>query len=239
MLYLLVPTFNEEQNVHKLTSVVKQLLPQTGYKIVIVDDGSTDRTVELLREAFDGLSAEIITKPANQGPGDSFHIGFLRILELSTNDDDHILTFEADNTVSVADLNNLVYIGGAGFDLVLASPYAQGGGFQKTSAGRKMLSFGANLLLRFFFDIRILTLSSFVRLYRVGLLRKVGAKYPVLIESKGFFSMAEILLKAVRSGARVIEVPVQVLSAERVGRSKMKIVKTSFEYISMLIRIHL
>ncbi len=131
MLYLLIPTFNEEQNVNKLSLLIKQLVQKIDYRILIVDDCSSDKTVDLLRGELVGFDIEILTKTENKGPGDSFKIGFLRILENSKNDHDQVLTFEADNTISVADLTRLIYIAGAGFDLVLASPYAQGEVFKK------------------------------------------------------------------------------------------------------------
>ncbi|MEO7989459.1 MAG: glycosyltransferase family 2 protein [Chryseolinea sp.] len=239
MLYILIPTFNEEQNVPKLAATLKELIDGSNYQIIIVDDCSSDDTLNALRSALPSSNLMFIKKEVNKGPGNSFLLGFEEILKKPVNDNDTVLTFEADNTVSVDDLKLLVKIATLDFQLVLASPYAQGGGFQNTNFLRKVLSFVANLLMRFLFDIKVLTLSSFVRVYRVGLLRKIKAKYPVMIESPGFFSMAEITLKAVKCEARIIEVPVVVQSKERIGKSKMRIIKTSIEYIRMLLKIRL
>jgi dolichol-phosphate mannosyltransferase len=239
MLYILIPTFNEEQNVPKLAATLKELIDGADHLIIIVDDCSSDDTVNTIQLALPSANLVIIKKEVNKGPGDSFLLGFEEILKRSANDNDTVLTFEADNTVSVDDLKLLTKIVTLDFQLVLASPYAQGGGFQNTNFWRKLLSFVANLLMRFIYDIKVLTLSSFVRAYRIGLLRKIKAKYPLLIESPGFFSMAEITLKAVKCQARIIEVPVVVQSKERIGKSKMRIIKTSIEYIRMLLKIRL
>lgn len=239
MLYILIPTFNEEQNIPKLASTLKALIDNNNYKIIIVDDHSSDKTVNTLRLELPTYNLMVIEKEINKGPGDSFLLGFQEVLSTSLNDDDMVLTFEADNTVSVDDLKLLSKIAALDFQLVLASPYAQGGGFQNTNFLRKVLSFFANLLMRFVFDVKVLTLSSFVRVYRVGLLRKMQARYPMMIESPGFFSMAEITLKAIKCGARIIEVPVFIQSKERIGKSKMRIITTSIEYIRMLLKIRL
>ena len=121
-----------------------------------------------------------------------------------------------------------------GFDLVLASVYAQGGGFEGTTFFRKFISTIANLIFRFFFDIKVLTLSSFYRLYSISLLRKIEANNDVIIAENGFLCMLEILLKAIRQKATIIEIPMRLHSAKRKGKSKMKIMKTSWEYFKFL-----
>ena len=122
-----------------------------------------------------------------------------------------------------------------GFSLVLASVYAQGGGFSKTSFFRVLLSFVANMFLRMMFDIKVLTLSSFYRIYSVEQLQKIKTQYGIIIREAGFICMVEILIKAIKTEATVIEVPMKLRSDNRVGKSKMKIVKTIRAYIKFLL----
>jgi dolichol-phosphate mannosyltransferase len=239
MLFILIPVFNEEDNVLKLSIALKQIVAERAHQIIVVDDCSTDATLSRTREALQDLNFVILEKEQNLGPGHSFLIGFQHILKHSTNTEDLILTLEADNTVARDDLDTLIRVALLNFDLVLASPYSQGGGFQETTFLRKLLSFIANQLLRFVFNTKVQTLSSFVRVYEVGLVRRIQTRYAKLIESPGFFSMAEVLLKAIRCRAKIIEVPIIVQSKERVGKSKMKIVRTTFEYLKMLVKIRL
>jgi len=123
-----------------------------------------------------------------------------------------------------------------GYDLVLASVYAQGGGFEKTSFLRKFISATANFIFRFLFDVKVLTLSSFYRVYSVSLLQQIQGKFTTIIKETGFVCMLEILIKAIHCHAKVIEVPMQLHSSKRVGKSKMKIVKTTLQYFGFLIR---
>lgn len=176
----------------------------------------------------------------NHGPGYAFNTGFEWILENSKDPlRDKIITMEADCTSDLTIAETMIRISDIGFDLVLASVYVQGGGFEKTSMMRKFLSFFANMLLRQKFDIRVLTLSSFYRLYSVSLIRKIKDKYGTIIKETGFISMIEFLLKAINVKASIIEVPVKLLSDKRKGDSKMKKMKTSMSYLSFLMKTKL
>jgi dolichol-phosphate mannosyltransferase len=236
MIYFLIPVYNEEGNLKLLSESLINCLPDFEKHYVFVDDFSTDKTVETLKNLFPSHCLEVLVKNKNEGPGDSFNLGFDWILESSKSASDKIVTIEGDNTSDISILPNMIKISDLGFDLVLASVYAQGGGFDKTSFARKVISFIANILLRFFFDIKVQTLSSFYRVYHVELLKKTKEKYGFLIQEKGFISMVEILIKTIRSGASIIEVPTKLLSNKRVGKSKMKMFKTLIDYFVFLIK---
>jgi dolichol-phosphate mannosyltransferase len=130
----------------------------------------------------------------------------------------------------------MLAISSLGYDLVLASVYAQGGGFDKTSFFRRLVSSVANLVFRFLFKLKILTLSSFYRVYHVSLLRKIKEKNTPIIAEKGFICMLEILVKAVECDANVIEVPMILHSQKRVGKSKLKFLKTMLAYVRFLMK---
>lgn len=233
--YILIPVFNEGLNLDRLHGNLSKALSGKDVRYVFVDDFSTDNSVQIISNLFPKELTTVITKPKNEGPGDSFNRGFEWILENSENNDDIIITLEADNTSDTGILNNMIDISTMGFELVLASIYAQSGGFSKTSFFRKLISFFANMIFRSIFNIKVLTLSSFYRIYHVSLLRRIKQNYPILINEKGFICMLEILLKAIKSEAKIIEVPMTLRSDERKGRSKMKIFKTSMSYLRFLL----
>lgn len=119
---------------------------------------------------------------------------------------------------------------------MLASVYAQGGGFDRTSLLRKLVSFAANMLFRLFFDLKVLTLSSFFRVYSMPVLREIKNRYGgTIIGEPGFISMLEILVKAIRCKAKIIEIPMKLHSSKRKGKSKMKVMRTGFSYVRFLI----
>ena len=233
--YFLIPVFNESRNLETLANRIIPLYPDQHKFFVFVDDGSTDQTVSLIHSLFAGHAVQVIEKPENIGPGDSFNRGFEWILDHSTCDNDLVITMEGDNTSDISILPHMVQISEIGYDLVLASVYAQGGGFEKTSLLRKIISFFANMLFRAFFNIKVLTLSSFYRVYRITLLQKIKKEFGILIREKGFICMLEILVKAIHVHAKMIEVPMLLKSDQRKGKSKMKIMRNTLSYLRFLL----
>ncbi len=235
IVFFLIPTFNEEQNIKLLSDNLLSILKNHTKYFIFVDDFSSDNTINLIKKYF-AENYKIIQKTKNIGPGDSFNKGFNWILENSKNENDIVITLEADNTSDLSILNKMITISKLDYDLVLASVYAQGGGFSKTNAFRKIISFTANMLFRMFFNIKVLTLSSFYRVYKITILRKIKENNNEIIKEKGFISMLEILLKAIKQKASIIEVPMILESKNRKGKSKMKIFKTIISYLRFLIK---
>lgn len=237
MIYFLVPVYNEVENLSELIQTFKNSLVEEERTYIFVDDGSSDGTQDLIHKLLKGEKYHLLQNPGNQGPGYSFNSGFNFILnDLNALDSDAVFTIEGDNTSDPSLLPIMFNLYKMGFGLVLASPYAQGGGFDQTSFFRKLSSFSANLILRLWFDVKILTLSSFYRLYSVESLRKIQSKYPTLIKETGFISKVEILIKAIRVNVRMIEVPMMLYSEKRKGKSKMKVFKTMLSYIRFFVK---
>ena len=236
MIYVLIPIFNEEGNVANLHSELSTILPGEEKMFVFSDDGSSDKTIELLKSHFSNTNFTILGDGVNRGPGYAFNTGFEWVLANSKNiEKDIVITMEADCTSDIGILPHMLGINKMGYDLVLASVYAQGGGFDSTSFIRKFLSAVANLLFRFLFDLKVLTLSSFYRVYSVSLLQKIKQNYPSIITEYGFICMLEILVKAMKQGAKIIEVPMMLKSKKRVGKSKLKVFKTTMAYFRFLL----
>jgi dolichol-phosphate mannosyltransferase len=234
MLYVLIPTYNEEGNIPNLARELAPYAQRSDVHFVFSDDGSRDGTRALISAQFPQRTT-VLGDGINRGPGYAFAVGFAHILE-NAGDHDLVVTMEADCTSDIRILPDMIAIAGLGYDLVLASVYAQGGGFEKTTVLRKLLSATANFVFRFVFDLKVSTLSSFYRVYRIPALRKAHARWPALIQEPGFICMLELLLKLIRVDARVIEVPMVLASAKRVGRSNMKLTRTTLEYFRFLYR---
>lgn len=236
MIYILIPIFNEEDNIPNLFREISGVLPNEEKFFVFADDGSNDRSIELLKFYFEKINYHIIGDGINRGPGAAFNSGFEWILNHSENPNDIIATFESDCTSDIKLLPKMVAINRIGYDLVLASVYAQGGGFDETNWFRKFLSAFANLLFRFLFDIKVLTLSSFYRVYSIEILKKIKKSNREIISEKGFICMLEILTKAIKENASIVELPMILYSKKRVGKSKMKVFKTTLAYFRFLIK---
>ena len=239
MIYIVIPIFNEEQNITNLYTELERYSFEEDHFFVFSDDGSTDNTKLEIERHFTGDKTIVLGDGINRGPGAAFNVGFEWVIQHSKNDSDRVVTIEADCTSDLEILPVMLALNQLKFDLVLASVYAQGGGFDSTGFIRKFISSVANLLYRFVFDIKVQTISSFYRVYSVTLLKKIKSKYGNIIEENGFICMLEILTKAIHCEAKIIEVPMVLKSTKRLGKSKMKIVKTTMDYLKFLLKIKL
>lgn len=239
MIHAVVPAFNEEGNIRALLDSIRdRLLPLAlPYRIVVVDDGSTDRTGDLCREAAaEGLRVEVVSHPRNLGPGAAFRNGFLHVLR-DADPLDVVLTLEGDQTSDPGILPRLLHrVWEEGDHIALASCYLYGGGIVGTSAHRVGLSHLGNGLMKKTLGLSGLsTLSSFYRVYQASALQALRARWgdDGFIRSQGFECMVEILYRAARLGLRISEVPMVLDGTRRVGKSKMKVLKTSVAYLRL------
>lgn len=222
--FIVVPAYNEAENIEFLLNNIRRFLLffEQPYRVILVDDGSTDATVAEARKHADKMPLEIISHDGNRGPGAAFGTGFRRVLELA-DDGDMAVTIEADNTSDLCPLNKMFEQCRRGNDLVLASVYGEGH-VVGAPLIRKILSLGANTLMQIVFRIRgVNTFTSFFRVYKVSMLRRARERYGErLIEEPGFICMLELLVKFHDMGFRITQVPMLLDSNIRIGDSKMK-----------------
>lgn len=242
MLRFLVPALNESEN---LPQMIRELAEQVAlleypWQLLIVDDGSTDQTVQVIQELGRTLPVRVISHAQNLGPGAAFLTGFLALLpECGPND--LIITLEADNTSDIRILPEMLRHAHYGTDVVLASVYHPLGGFRNTPAHRKVLSLVANSLIQNAFHLEnVYTFSSFYRIYRAGMLKRALEHYGrQMMAEPGFASVVELLIKLHRLGAHLKEVPMVLDTARRKGASRMKIFKTARAYGRLVVRLNL
>jgi dolichol-phosphate mannosyltransferase len=234
MIYFLVPIYNESANIPNLANELLAIHLDDSVHFVFSDDGSLDQSVAEIHKLFRNTQYTVLGDGVNRGPGYAFNQGFKWILE-KANKTDCVVTIEADCTSDLSLLPVMLSLNKHGYDMVLASVYAQGGGFDNTSFLRLTASSLANLIFRFLFGIRVLTLSSFYRVYTITILAKINAQHGELIRESGFISMLEILVNALKAEARVIEVPMRLHSGKRNGKSKMKVFRTTIDYFRFLV----
>jgi dolichol-phosphate mannosyltransferase len=237
VIHAIVPVLNEEPNILRLVERLRSALQPFGRsRILFVDDGSTDGTAGVLRTA--GQEVAVISHPVNRGPGAAFRTGFSDVLaRLSA--EDLVLTLEGDGTSDLAILPRMMgRIEREDDDIVLASCYLFGGGIRGTSMHRIGLSHMANGLMKQTLGLSgLATLSSFFRVYRGRAIQALRDAYgPDLFSSDGFESQVEILHLAARLKMRISEVPMVLDGSKRIGKSKMKVLKTSLAYLRLVAR---
>lgn len=235
-LYVVVPVFNEEPNVSALCEAFRNLSEEFTSRFtlhfILVDDGSADQTVAVARREAGMLDLVVLQHEANKGPGAAFATGFGHLAP-RLGEQDWVITMEGDNTSRHELIKQMLTRAAEGFDAVFASPYMYGGGFTQTSFLRKLLSSGANLIVKDLLDIQgILTVSSFFRLYRARTVLRMQQVFGAgIVERTGFESMVEMVMKMTMLRITISEVAMLLDSSRRKGKSKMKLLRTIRGYL--------
>lgn len=239
MIRFITPALNESPNLPRLFGRLESSLAAMGREgeLVLVDDGSTDDTVQVAEAHRGRMAVRCVSHPTNLGPGAAFRTGFIAARSLHR-PGDLWCTLESDNTSDPAILSEMVRRAEGGADLVLASVYAPGGKVLGTSRTRKALSVWANTLMRSAFGLPdVHTFTSFYRLYRGDfMLKALDAWGDDLVAERGFTCMAELLVKLHRLGARIEEVPMVLDGNLRVGTSRMRIWKNMRAHLGLMQR---
>jgi len=235
-LFIVVPTLNEALNIANLfesfLKLREELKDRFSLQCILVDDGSDDETVVTARQKAGDLDLIILQHEKNIGPGAAFATGFAYLAQ-HMEEQDWVVTMEGDNTSRYELIKQMLTRSQEGFDIVFASPYMYGGGITQTSFIRKLLSSGANLVVKDLLGIQgILTVSSFFRLYRAKALIKMQRIFgPGVLERTGFESMVEMVMKITMLKLSLSEMAMELDSSRRRGKSKMKVLKTIIGYL--------
>lgn len=242
MLYFLLPAYNEEGNIGPLLDKIRALSGQLPrYRVLVVNDGCTDATMERIRERDGLMPIDVVTHETNQGLPASLRDGIAAFLAAASNETDVLVTMDADNThepgLVPQMLGNLQPPHDA--DIIIASRYQRGGQEIGLSLPRRVMSRTVNLMLKAFFDIPGVTdYTSGFRAYRAEALRRVAGAYgPRLIESTTFSATAELLLKLRSVGVKAREVPLVLRYDQKRGQSKMRVARTILDYFRMMVRV--
>ena len=248
MLFIVLPAYNEAHCIVELMEAVAGVMARPSlngmrYRIIVVDDGSSDGTGEKVIGATKRIPAELVRHGVNRGVDRAFHTGFTRALE-EAGEDDFILTMDADNTHQPAHIEELIAEIRKGYDVVVSSRYRKGSVVRNVPPGRLCQSWMARFILTALYRIPGITdYTIFYRIYRPSALRRAFDRYGERIfEAPGFTSMAELLIKLHRlppPRIRFSETPTVLLYGIKLGPSKMKILRNIREYARMIARFTL
>jgi dolichol-phosphate mannosyltransferase len=238
-IHLLLPAYNEEANIAERIVGISETMRETGFgnfRILVVDDGSTDRTGEILAEEKSrNPMVDFIRLPRNQGPGAAFRAGFDALLDQGA-DNDIIITMDADNTHNVKTIRLLLNKLDEGYEVVVASGWADGGMMIGIPFLRWVFTFGCNRLYRLLFPIRGVTCyTGFFKGFRVSALREVRTRYGgEIIRCHGFAAMAELTVRCRRIPLFCAEVPFLMRFDARKGVSNIRILRTIREHLGVI-----
>lgn len=224
---VLVPCFNEEANVTLLIQRMQPLIEGEGrdWEVVIIDDGSTDRTADLTQQAATRFSwVRLVRHPKNLGLGAALRTGYENALG------DIICTMDGDCTYAPETLPILVAEIQKGVDVVTASPWHRSSEKGSVNLFRSFLSYYCSLLYRLILRSDLTCYTSLFRAYRRN------AMGQIMVGHDGFSALAEMMVAAIRSGLVVKEVPTR-LDRRMHGESKVNLLDTSLSHVRILARL--
>jgi glycosyltransferase involved in cell wall biosynthesis len=202
LISLILPTYNEENIlVECLNIIVKYLRSEIAEKynweIVIVNDGSKDKTGELADQyALDCKEIKVVHHDYNKNLGNAIKTGF----EYAAGD--YFVVYDIDLSYSPDHIMRLLdTIVEEKADIVIASPYMKGGMTTAIPFGRKIMSKWANKYLYLTNRKKIYTFSGMVRAYRASFIKHLSLK------ASTYEINTEIIFKAQILRARIIEIP--------------------------------
>jgi len=222
-----LPAYNEEENIETAVRRVSEVLGSLDlrdWEVIVVDDGSVDRTGEIADQlaAADPSHLRVFHHRPNRGYAEALKTGF-------TNSRHQLIFYtDSDNQFDVREITSLL-------PLIEQADIVNGFRIYRFDPlTRLVLSWGFNLLVRIMFRIQVRDIDCAFKLFR----REVFEK--VTIESKKFFVDAEVLAKARYYGFRMVEVGVRHYPRPA-GRSTVRashIPSTLMELARIWINIH-
>ncbi len=239
-IWVVLPAFNEEKSLPLLLAAIDESMFEAGltYRVVVVDDGSSDRTYEIAQEAAKALPVEVERHKVNQGLGMTIRDGLVKAAELAE-PKDLIVTMDADNSHSPELILRMVRLAREGHDVVVASRYQPGSRVRGVPFVRRLLSYWGGWLFRLLFPIPgIKDYTCGYRAYKAAVLQGVLARHgKEFFDQEGFQAMVDILLKLRREPDLIFgEVPLVLRYDLKEGASKMRVWRTIRNTLALLAR---
>ena len=207
---VVIATYNEALNAPELVGQVKKWTPEA--MVLVVDDNSPDGTAKSVQD-LNLPDVHVLIRRNSRGYGTAVRDGLLRAVKLGA---DQIITMDADFSHEPKALPDLIEALEHA-DMAVGSRYAGGVRVINWQIKRLLLSLFANLYVRTILGFPIQDCTTGYRAYRRNLILRMRLKS---IKSNGYSFLVEMVWRAIRSKARIVEVPI-VFVERREGESKM------------------
>ena len=211
---VIVPTFNEADNIQRFLTQVRQDAPNMD--ILVVDDNSPDGTSTIAKEVAVRLGQiKVMTRTANRG----YAAASRDAMRAAINEGYEVIaTMDADFSHDPMVLEQLVSRVNENTALVIGSRYVAGGQVTNWSMFRRLLSRWGNLYTAFCFKLRIKDCTSGFRAYSAKVLTQINLNE---LTADGYAFLTEMAFLVLRNNlGEVVEVPINYVD-RAYGDSKM------------------
>jgi dolichol-phosphate mannosyltransferase len=226
---IIVPTYNELVSAPLLVRRILKYIPESN--ILVVDDGSPDKTADAIRELQQEFpTLHLLERKTKLGLGSAYRLGFTWGLERGY---EELIEMDADLSHRVRDLKKMIDAKELqpDVDLVIGSRWIPGGKTENWSRGRELLSRAANLYVRAMLGLGVRDSTAGFRIYSASMLKRLNMES---IKSEGYSFQIEMTRAVHELDGKMIEVPITFREREN-GVSKMskKIVGEAMILVSL------
>ena len=212
---IIIPTYNELANAPILIERIFKHIANSH--ILIIDDGSPDKTGEKIKEIqrrYPGLF--LLERASKSGLGSAYRTGFAWGLERGY---EELIEMDADLSHRVRDLKKMIEAEELqpNTDLVIGSRWVSGGKTENWSKSRELLSRAANLYVRAMLGMGVKDSTAGFRIYSSSILERLNLE---AIKSEGYSFQIEMTRAVYKLGGKIIEVPITFRERKN-GVSKM------------------
>ncbi|MHB1340723.1 MAG: glycosyltransferase family 2 protein [Coriobacteriia bacterium] len=237
--HFVLPAYNEAASIEDLLKRIAEVSRGAGldYDVLVVDDGSGDRTGELALALSPGIPVDVVRNEPNQGLGVTIRRGLRHASERS-GPDDVIVTLDADLTQDPSYVPAMLARLDDGADVVIASRFQRGASVEGLSAFRRTISRLAGICVALVRPIPgVRDYSCGFRAYRASAIRWGFERYgDGFVTESGFGCMVEIS-ERLRGHSRFAEVPFTLHYEAKRKASEIRIWPTILAYVRVMRRL--
>ena len=212
---IIVPTYNELVSAPLLVRRIFKHI--TNSDVLVVDDGSPDKTADAIRELQQEFpTLHLLERKTKLGLGSAYRLGFAWGLERGY---EELIEMDADLSHRVRDLKKMIDEKELqpNTDLVIGSRWIPGGKTENWSKSRELLSRAANLYVRAMVGLGVKDSTAGFRIYSASMLKRLNMES---IKSEGYSFQIEMTRAVHKLDGKIIEVPITFREREN-GVSKM------------------
>jgi dolichol-phosphate mannosyltransferase len=224
---VIIPTYNEAENIEPIVARVRSSVPEAH--VLVADDNSPDGTGDLVDKLVaNDDHVHVLHRKGKEGLGAAYIAGFHWGLD---NGYGVLVEHDADGSHQPEQLHRLLEAL-RDADLVLGSRYVKGGEVQNWPKSREILSRGGNIYTRLALGVPLQDATGGYRAFRRETLVGIGLEQ---VASAGYCFQVDLAWRALKSGFRVVEVPITFVERER-GQSKLRVGRWGLAYRAKQIR---